>query len=255
MNKILPIPAFKDNYIWAIINSNRNTMAVVDPGDAAPVLHFMKENKLSLTDILITHHHWDHTGGVKKLLKINENIPCFGPDNISGVNNVVKENDYVVLKNYSLKFKVLEIPGHTLDHIAYFNDNILFCGDTLFSAGCGRTFEGTASQMLNSLNKLKALPDETLVYPAHEYTESNILFALTIDPNNQDLNKYKSICKNLRQQNIPSLPTNIKLEKQINPFLRCNNKHIQQMVEQYTNKNINDTVEVFSNLRAWKDIF
>lgn len=255
MNKILPIPAFKDNYIWAIINEHRNTMAVVDPGDAKPVMIFAQENELTLTDILITHHHWDHTGGLPTLLKSFENITVYGPESIKGVSVGVHEGDKIKLNNYGLSFNVLEVPGHTLDHIAYYNSDCLFCGDTLFSVGCGRIFEGTPSTMLASLNKLKALPDKTKVYCAHEYTLSNLAFARHLEPNNTEILNYAHKCEALRQQSLPTLPSTIGLEKSINPFLRCDTETVLARAAALSQQKPNSELDTFAIIRQMKDSF
>ena len=167
---LVPIAAFTDNYIWCLHNTH--DAIVVDPGDAEPVLAFLKKHQLALKAILITHHHHDHTGGIAKLVSANPGMPVIGPrgNHIRGITKSVSQGDTVQLPVLSLNFQVMEVPGHTLDHIAFFGHGIVFCGDTLFSAGCGRLFEGSPEQMLHSLNKLKRLPDDTLVCCAHEYT-------------------------------------------------------------------------------------
>ena len=169
--EIIPITALKDNYIWAIIDSQKKSALVVDPGEAKPVIDFLKQQQLTLVGILITHHHWDHTNGITEL-KEKFNIPVIGSakENVSGVTKSVKEPDMIDLNNKI--FYVLDIPGHTLGHIAYYGLNSIFCGDTLFSAGCGRLFEGTPEQMYMTLQKMAALPDVTKIYCGHEYTQN-----------------------------------------------------------------------------------
>src|SRR5579862_277611 len=182
-----PIPAFNDNYIWAIHDPQQNTVVVVDPGDAQAVNNYLQEHNLTLAAILITHHHWDHTNGLLEL-KNHFQVPVFGPaaENITGLSKPVKDSDIVVIENFSLTFQVIDIPGHTLGHIAYFateeqDEHMLFCGDTLFAAGCGKLFEGTANQMLASLTKLAALPDTTKIFCGHEYTLNNLRFAKQVE--------------------------------------------------------------------------
>ena len=214
MLSITPIPAFSDNYIWAIHNSTG--CYVVDPGEPDAVLQFIAETGLTLAGILITHHHFDHTGGIKSLTAENS-IPVYGPDNqkIDGITRQVKNGDNITILGCS--FSILATPGHTLDHIVYFSNNnsnpILFCGDTLFSGGCGRLFEGTPEQMQQSLDKLADLPENTQVFCAHEYTRANLAFAATIEPENTDIQARISDVDQLRQQNRPSIPTSIGLEK------------------------------------------
>ena len=259
---IYPIPAFRDNYIWIIQNAEH--AVVVDPGDAFPVLDYLQSNKLQLDAILITHHHSDHTGGNLTLID-RFNVPVYGPseENISTVTHPVQEGDTVHLATLPLTLEVINIPGHTRGHVAYFGSsqqsqpgkNILFCGDTLFASGCGRVFEGTPQQMYCSLQKLANLPDNTLVYCAHEYTLSNINFARTVEPNNIDLQKREHRVTQLRSENIPTLPTSIATEKSCNPFLRCHLSEIIQAACLYAEKKLEQPVEVFAALREWKNNF
>ena len=227
--QIIPIPAFKDNYIWLIHNNLQ--AVVVDPGDAVPVLDFLVKNRLALTTILITHHHHDHIDGVKDLLKNYPTATVFAPvlEEYDFEHTPTSENTTVSISGLNLTFAVLDTPGHTLGHIAYYCSEhaLLFCGDTLFGAGCGRLFEGTPEQMYQSLLKLAALPPTTKVFCTHEYTMNNINFALTLEPNNLRLIERCNDTKNLRDINMPSLPSSIELELASNPFLRCNNQEIQ----------------------------
>jgi hydroxyacylglutathione hydrolase len=222
MLEVFPIPAFTDNYIWAMVNTEQRTCAIVDPGSAEPVQAFLAQHHYQLSSILITHHHHDHTGGVQALVA-SHNVPVYGPCNpaIPNVTRVLSENEQIHLDGLALNFSVLAVPGHTLDHIAYYGANMLFCGDTLFSAGCGRLFEGTAEQMFASLQKINALPDNTLIYCAHEYTEDNLRFALTVQPANKILQKRLNEVKRLRQQHKPSVPVCLADEKRYNLFLQC----------------------------------
>ena len=220
---LLPIPAFSDNYIWMLV---RNSHAwIIDPGEAAPVVQVLHEKNLKLAGILITHHHADHTGGIVELLQ-HHSVPVYGPCNSPArklISHVLKDGDCISLGG--IEFSVIAVPGHTLDHIAFYSavENILLCGDTLFSAGCGRVFEGTHEQMYESLLKLAALPGDTKFYCAHEYTLANLLFAIAVEPDNQDIIQYQRQCEAIRAKNLPTLPSTIALEKKINPFLRCNN--------------------------------
>ena len=256
MLKIIPLPAFTDNYIWAIVYGN--SCVVVDPGDSSPVFDFLESNNLDLECILITHHHFDHTGGMLALAK-KYDCPVYGPrgDHIEGLTSKVSEGDEITIFNF--KFKIFETPGHTLDHIAYFHSSdkgsYLFCGDTLFSGGCGRLFEGTAEDMFSSLNKFISLPDETLVFCAHEYTQSNLKFALSVNPNNLDLIKYSKKVDKLRSNSEITLPSNIGLEKKINPFFLLNDKEILKNSEQFISGKISNSVESLAAIRSMKDSF
>ena len=252
--QVQPILAFKDNYIWCLINDETNHCIIVDPGEAKPVLAFLKRSNLSLDAIFITHHHWDHTNGIKAILR-DRSVPVFGPtkEKIAGVSNPVDEGDTVELSNWPITFKVLAIPGHTLGHIAYYGDNFLFCGDTLFSAGCGRLFEGTAEQMLDSLNKLSQLPDETRIYCGHEYTLNNLNFAQMLEPSNAHVKEYLERVRELRQKNLPSLPCILATERRVNPFLRCGETEILSRVERHRGKKFSSPAEAFTYLRQWKN--
>lgn len=252
--QVKPILAFKDNYIWCLINDTTNHCIIVDPGEAKPVVTFLKRSNLLLDAILITHHHWDHTNGIKAILK-EHTVPVFGPakEKIAGISNPVDEGDSIELNNWPISFKVLAIPGHTLGHIAYYWDNLLFCGDTLFSAGCGRLFEGTAEQMLDSLNKLSQLPDGTKIYCGHEYTLSNLNFAQMLEPTNAHIKNYLAQVRELRQKNLPTVPSMLSMERLINPFLRCNEPEILSRVEKHRGKKFTFPAEAFAYLRQWKN--
>lgn len=255
MFKIHPVPAFKDNYIWVI--HTHDAAIVVDPGAASPVIEYLQLEELQLSAILITHHHHDHTGGIIELLQYS-NAPVYGPhsESIANITRPLLENDKIRIPEIPLELSVLEIPGHTLDHIAYYGSepfNMLFCGDTLFACGCGRVFEGTMQQMYQSLQKLSQLPDDTLVYCTHEYTLSNIQFAQTVDTNNAELLEFLTIAQALRKQNKPTLPTTIGSEKMINPFLRCTQPAIITSVQSYAREMLSKPDDIFSALRDWKN--
>jgi hydroxyacylglutathione hydrolase len=250
MLKIRPIPAFQDNYIWLIQNGNH--VAVVDPGDAAPVISTLQNENLTLDAILITHHHNDHIGGVQSLLKEYQ-TQVFAPTNehFDFTHQSVRENDLIQLPNLKLNLSVIDIPGHTNGHVAYYGLNHLFCGDTLFGGGCGRLFEGTYEQLFNSLNKLAALPDETLIYCAHEYTEHNLRFASLVDSKNLELINRIAITRKVRASNKPSLPSSIGLEKETNPFLRCDD----QLITSALGLQAPDPIAVFKTLRDMRNNF
>ena len=255
MIKVEPIPAFSDNYIW-LVTTNEGSI-VIDPGDANPVIEYLSKNKdLTLNSILLTHHHYDHSGGIEDLRK-RYDLKVFGPNNqIKSVDHRVVEGDEILVNG--LIFKIIEVPGHTLDHIAFYNDDddnpILFCGDTLFAAGCGRVFEGTFDQMYESLLKLKKLPENTIVYSGHEYTTANLMFANHVEPLNKNIRDSLSKVQELRSKNIPTLPTSIKEEKLINPFLRCDDESLQIIMRKKFNTDLSE-LNIFSALREWKDNF
>jgi hydroxyacylglutathione hydrolase len=252
--KLIPIPAFNDNYIWMLHDTQQ--ALVVDPGDAQPVHEALAQHRLTLAAILVTHHHGDHTGGVDELRQAT-GAKVFGParESIPEPLQRLQNGEFVDL--LGLRFDVLDVPGHTADHIAYFAEvpgeaPVLFCGDTLFSAGCGRLFEGTPAQMLASLTRLASLPDATRVCCAHEYTLSSLRFALTVEPGNADTLTYLARAEQLRANNVPTLPSSIGLEKAVNPFLRTHLAHVASTVRQKDAKAL-DPVRVFAALRTWKD--
>jgi len=253
-----PIPAFDDNYLWLIQNDNNTDAVIVDPGDAGPVLDVLQKKKLNLSAIIITHHHWDHIDGIEDLLKYYD-VPVYGPDSprIPKVSITVKEGDTVSLFNGALVLKVLEVPGHTKDHIAYVGEidqrPALFCGDTLFAAGCGRLFDGTYEQFYQSLGKLNQLPGNTLVYCTHEYTMANLSFAHAVEPTNQAINKRIKNEQIKRDQNKPTLPTHLRLEQETNPFLRYREPHVALAINQFWQANWSSDLELFTGLRRWKD--
>ncbi|WP_353433289.1 hydroxyacylglutathione hydrolase [Polynucleobacter sp. MWH-UH23A] len=267
MNTLLqvwPIPAFDDNYIWCIHDGK--SALVVDPGDATPVLKYLADSRLHLKGILITHHHADHVGGILRLLnELGADISVYGPrgDNIPGRTQLVKEGDVLEISAPRLTLKAFEVPGHTLSHIAYFAnmqanviEPMLFCGDTLFASGCGRLFEGTPTQMSQSLEKFKSLPKNTLVYCTHEYTLSNIRFALAVEPNNENLISWSERAKELRDKNLPTLPTTIGQELQVNPFMRCDQAEVIQSAKARSGQAVlPDSAHVLAVIRAWKDQF
>jgi len=254
MINIEPIKAFSDNYIW-LLTTNEGSI-VIDPGESDNLLKIIKERNLNLKAILITHHHFDHTGGIEEILA-DKSIDVYGPNNnIDSINIKVSNESKINL--LGIEFEVIEIPGHTLDHIAYYAKNdghpILFSGDTLFAGGCGRVFEGTFEQMYESLSILKKLPLNTKIYCGHEYTESNLRFAKSVEPLNQAIiSRYNDVVK-LNKQGIPTLPSTIEIEIETNPFLRAGLKSIQQEISKKFNTPKNDK-DIFAAIRQWKDNF
>lgn len=253
---VLPIPAFSDNYLWLIHDGIH--AAVVDPGDASPVLAALDAHRLSLVAILLTHHHADHVGGVPSLLQ-RFSVPVFGPrtDAIKNITVPLAEGDRALIPELNLTLSVLEVPGHTLDHIAYVatEQGWLFCGDTLFAAGCGRLFEGTPAQMIGSLSKLASLPDATQVYCAHEYTLSNLRFAQEAEPSNDAIHARMQSERAKRDQGIPTLPSTIGLEKLTNPFLRYREPAIVNSLMSARRIARPEPVTAFAALREWKNSY
>lgn len=252
--EIVALRAFNDNYIWTIRDTAR--AIVVDPGDAQPVLDYLAAEKLELLAIVITHHHKDHIGGVAQLMQ-GRDIPVYGPHDprIPEATQRLAEGESIALPYFGIKLTVLEVPGHTSSHIAFYNDDMLFCGDTLFAAGCGRLFEGTPAQMHDSLSKFMSLPDTTFVYCAHEYTLANIRFAKAAEPANRALIEWEPRAQALRQQNLPTVPTTIALERAANPFVRCTEPGIIASASQRAGKPLTDPVSVLAAIRDWKNNF
>jgi hydroxyacylglutathione hydrolase len=251
MFEILPIPAFKDNYIWLLIDGDR--AAVVDPGDPLAVSERLRALGLQLESILITHHHADHQGGVPALLE-HWNAEVFAPaaESITGRTCDLRGGETLEILGQAVS--VLAVPGHTLGHLAYTVPGALFCGDTLFGAGCGRLFEGTPGQMSESLGRLAALPDETLVYCAHEYTEANLRFALAVEPNNRQLQERIQRVARVRDANQPSVPSTLAEEKATNPFLRCAQPEVIAAARRQGAPD-SSPVSVFAAIRQWRNAF
>ena len=252
--KIEPIKAFSDNYLWAI--SSGTSAAIVDPGDPAPVLSYLKSNSLNLTNIIITHHHADHIGGIRNLKSSFPKAKVYGPasENIPMIDVKLKQDDEVNLGELGT-YKVLDVPGHTAGHIAYYGEGSLFIGDTVFACGCGRLFEGTAAQMVDSFEKIKQLPLDTKIYCAHEYTLSNIRFAKAVDPYNKELLAREQKCISLRSNDIPTVPFTLEEELQTNPFFAYNKSSMQQTASRQTGIVNLDSVGTFAAIRKWKDSF
>lgn len=251
---IVALPAFNDNYIWVIVNEKLHTLTCVDPGSAVPVLSYAKSNRLTLNNILITHHHHDHTAGLAQLLQHYPKTTVYGPVDarIPLVNVVVRDEEIIHIENVA--FRVLSTPGHTISHICYqeLTNGWLFCGDTLFSAGCGRVFDGTIEALHHSIMLLKNLPKDTKIYCGHEYTLQNLRFAASIEPENNTIRSYYTHLKDSPGQ--CSLPSTIALEKKINPFMRTNIPAIQQFARA-NGIAPNDSLAIFKLLREKKDGF
>jgi hydroxyacylglutathione hydrolase len=251
---VFPVRAFQDNYIWTLRRGG--DAAVVDPGDARPVLAYLRAEKLRLVAILNTHHHADHVGGNAELLQ-HYKVPVYGPfdERIPAVSRRLREGDRFALQEFGIEFAVHEIPGHTKSHIAFYGAGMLFCGDTLFAGGCGRLFEGTPRQMHDSLAKLAVLPDATRVYCGHEYTLSNLRFAQAAEAANPEIAKWEQAASALRARDEPTLPSTIGEEKRANPFLRCDQPGVIAAASQYAGKPLKDPVSVLGALREWKNNF
>lgn len=275
MTGIKRLQAFLDNYIWLILGDDGGSI-VIDPGDATPVLSYLKNHQLKLSAILVTHHHADHSGGVGDLLRVFD-VPVFGghQEPIPHLSHPVKEGDKIenIIKGVSCR--VIEIPGHTLGHVAFLFDHVghidhieyidhadhalsdhaLFCGDTLFTAGCGRIFEGTVNQMWHSLQKLKNLPKDTLVYCGHEYTLQNLRFAEKVEPQNAKIQDRLKQVILAREKEEATVPSPMSLELETNPFLRTDSPTVKQAAEQHAGKPLENEIEIFAVIRQWKNSF
>jgi hydroxyacylglutathione hydrolase len=257
MLDVSPIAAFQDNYIWLIRGArDPRAVAVVDPGDAGPVRAALAAEGLELSAILATHHHADHVGGVPALVA-ETGAAVFGPRRermpveVTGLTG----GDRVRLAALGLEFAVLDVPGHTAGHIAYYGHGALFCGDTMFSAGCGRLFEGTPEQMLASLDAFACLPEQTRVFCGHEYTVANLRFAMEVESGNSDIVDYVQKASALRASGRPTLPSTIGLEKRVNPFLRSRHENVKLSAERRAGRALPTPVAVFAEVRSWKDTF
>lgn len=258
MIETIPVAAFSDNYIWLIPvpgKSGRDRVLVVDPGDAGPVIDYLERHDLVPEAILITHHHFDHVGGVKALVA-RYRVPVYGPARspAQGIDHPLRDGDRLTFGE-ATAFTVLEVPGHTLDHIAYHGNGLLLCGDTLFAAGCGRLFEGSAEQMHASLSRLAALPGATRICCGHEYTLANLLFARAADPDNPAVAARLAAVRQLRANDRPTLPSTVDEEQATNPFLRCDQPALAAAASRHSGQPLSGATEVFAALRDWKDSF
>jgi hydroxyacylglutathione hydrolase len=253
MLAISPIPAFEDNYIWLLRRGE--SAVVVDPGDAEPVLGELAAQGLQLTSVLITHHHWDHTGGVEDLAGEFPGVRVFAPNDrrIRAATDRVTGGTELDVPGIGARFRVLEVPGHTASHIAYLGPDILFCGDTLFAAGCGRVFDGTFDQLAASLQRIAALPAETLVYCAHEYTLANLGFAAWVEPESTAVAERTELARRQRERGEPTVPSRLDEELATNPFLRTGVPAVKAAAERFAGRALGTPAEVFTALRRWKD--
>ena len=252
--EVVALRALADNYVWTLRDERR--AAVVDPGDARPVIDYLDREKLELVAILNTHHHADHVGGNRGLLA-RWKVPVFGPNDerVAEVTHRLKEGDRFTLPHFGIEFGVMDIPAHTRSHIAFHGAGMVFSGDTLFAAGCGRLFEGTPAQMHDALTRLMQLPDDTRVYCGHEYTVANVRFARAVEPDNAPLRELEARAKQLRDQDLPTVPSTIAQEKATNPFVRVREKTVVAAASKFAGRQLTDPVSVLAAVREWKNSF
>jgi len=252
---VTPIPAFDDNYIWCLTGADTGYAVVVDPGDDDPVRDYLEQNGLKLAAILVTHKHGDHTGGIRELLDDWPGIPVYGPENepIAMLTRRVGEGDHIDIPEIDATFEVLDVPGHTEGHVAYLCGDRLFCGDTLFAAGCGRVFSGTHEQLHASLSKIAALPPQTRLYCAHEYTLDNLGFAEWVEPDSEAIRRRIERERAARARNEPTVPSLLSDELETNPFLRSHVPQVIAAAERHARRPLSQAAEVFTAIRTWKD--
>ncbi|MCU7873564.1 MAG: hydroxyacylglutathione hydrolase [Candidatus Thiodiazotropha sp. (ex Lucinoma borealis)] len=255
MIEITPVNAFDDNYIWMLKNPASSQAVAVDPGDETPVLQWLEQTSIQLSAILITHHHYDHVGGIPELCDAFPGIAVFGPgkEKIRGVTHPLKEGDKPSIPGLAADFQVLEVPGHTAGHIAYYGEGVLFCGDTLFAGGCGRVFDGTFEQLSASLQRIAQLPAQTRLYCSHEYTLANLGFAEWVEPDNSILKKRIEVEQVKRHSAQPTVPSLLLDELQTNPFLRTSEPGVISATELATGTKLTTSSQIFTALRQWKD--
>ncbi len=255
MLEVAPVRAFDDNYIWMLSCAGSDLAVAVDPGDETPVLEWLQSRDKRLTAILITHRHYDHIGGIAELVEAYPGIPVYGPatEPIRGLTHPLAEGDCVSLPWSDASFQVLEVPGHTAGHLAYLGSGALFCGDTLFAAGCGRVFDGTFEQLAASLRRIAGLPADTLIYCAHEYTLDNLGFATWVEPESQAVQQRIVREQARREQGEPTLPSSLSLELETNPFLRTGIAEVKAAAEKAAERSLHSHAAVFTALRQWKD--
>ena len=256
MFEVTPIPALRDNYIWFIKNKASQHVAIVDPGEVAPVVNAVSSRQLIPAAIIITHHHWDHTNGIEELVN-RYRIPVYAPaaENIKCKTQGLKEGRQLKIDEIGLCFNILDVPGHTAGALAYYGHGMIFSGDTLFAAGCGRLFEGTAEQMYASLNKFKQLPEECLLYCGHEYTCANLQFAQCLEPDNRDIFERLQIASSLHREKQPTVPGTLAEEFKTNPFLRCEQDAVIESAGKHAGRQCRAGADVFAVIRNWKDGF
>ncbi|MDR2924845.1 MAG: hydroxyacylglutathione hydrolase [Azoarcus sp.] len=252
---VTPLPFAHDNYLWLIDNARH--AALVDPGEAATALAALENGSLEPAAILLTHHHHDHTGGVEEIVARYPKIPVYGPskDDIASVSHPVENGDRICIESLNFELQVIGVAAHTRGHVAYLGHGMLFCGDALFSAGCGRVFEGSPSDLELALGRLARLNDETKVYCAHEYTLANLAFARAVEPENTERDRYAARCEALREQGKPTLPSTIAIERAINPFLRTDVETVIKAVATHCDTRPANMLSCLAALRAWKDVF
>jgi len=266
MLQIIPINAFSDNYIWMLKNEGDERVVLVDPGDEKTILAYLQKTQLQPVAILITHQHYDHTGAVAALLKKYPHVKIFCPDKLPSldplridlpiqdlITHPVDDGDHIEITELGISFDVITIPGHTLDHIAFIGEGAVFCGDTIFGCGCGFLFSGTAEQMAASMNRLAALPPQTKMYCAHEYTVDSIGFAKWVEPDNNDIKQRDENDTAKQLQGLPTIPSTIEVECKTNPFMRFKEDIVIQAAEKYAGKKLNTDGEVFLAIREWKN--
>jgi hydroxyacylglutathione hydrolase len=255
MVNVTPLNAFDDNYIWVIsVGSDSRSVLVVDPGDEGPVFDALEQSGASLSAILVTHHHHDHTGGIEALVS-RYSVPVYGPadEPVAAVGHPLSDGDRIKLLDGGLTLEVMRLPGHTRGHLAYYGAGAIFCGDTLFTAGCGRLFEGSAEEMQYSLARIRALPPATRVYCAHEYTLANLSFALVVEPESGEIAARVAESQQLRAENLPTVPSTLAIECATNPFLRWDQPQVVAAAERFAGHRLATPAEVFATLRYWKD--
>jgi hydroxyacylglutathione hydrolase len=254
MIQVHGVNAFDDNYIW-VIDEGEQQVAVVDPGDADPVLSYVQQAGKRISAILITHKHYDHVGGIAGIKAAFPDCTVLGPANepINGLDIRLSEGDVVDVPGLRFRPVVMEVPGHTEGHIAYHGENALFCGDTLFACGCGRVFSGTMGQLHHSLRRIAALPEDTSVYCAHEYTLDNIGFAKWVEPHNPDLIQREAEVRQARERGVPTVPSQLGQEIRTNPFLRSGVESVVKAAQTHAGHELGSSEQVFTELRQWKD--
>jgi hydroxyacylglutathione hydrolase len=254
--RLKPLPSLSDNYIWLLINDKNANAIIIDPGSSEPCEAFFSQENITPVAILVTHRHWDHVNGIEKLVQQYQ-LPVYGPSTeyIPCLTTALDVKDRFKIPHFDLSFEVIDLSGHTAGHIGYLTEDMFFCGDTLFSSGCGRLFDGTAAQLHASLQRILALPRHLTIYCTHEYTVDNLHFALAVEPENEEIQLRLNDAMALRQENQPTLPFTIDQEIRYNPFLRTDKESIMKAVAQHSGQIIANSEDCFRYLRLWKDGF